>query len=152
MIQQVTNIVNNNLNSMIPLKLNIIKPETKVVSVRVDDIRPKHNNLVEWIADPNNIYIGRSVYISINGQKIWYPPNDSIWGNPYKNGTTEDNVNMYRTHIVNELRTGKISINELEKLRGKNLGCWCKKGGQDFPCHGDVLLTLLELNKQGLII
>ena len=29
---------------------------------------------------------------------------------------------------------------ELEKLRGKNLGCWCKPEG----CHGDIILSFLE--------
>ncbi len=29
---------------------------------------------------------------------------------------------------------------ELMKLKGKNLGCWCKPEG----CHGDVLIKILE--------
>ena len=34
-------------------------PETKVVCVRVDQIRPRYHNLEEWAQDPRNVYIGR---------------------------------------------------------------------------------------------
>jgi len=32
----------------------------------------------------------------------------------------------------------------LESLRGKRLGCWCKKKGREVPCHGDILVKLLQ--------
>ncbi len=112
---------------------------TKVVSVRVTDIRPQYNNLYEWMQDPNNVYIGRKCIVFINGSR--YPPNDSIWANPYKDG--DNIVGRYREYIINELNTGKISLVELNKLRGKTLGCWCKTKGLNIPCHGDVLLELL---------
>lgn len=31
----------------------------------------------------------------------------------------------------------------LLELNGKVLGCWCKKRG-DEPCHGDVIVKLIE--------
>jgi hypothetical protein len=31
---------------------------------------------------------------------------------------------------------------EVEKVRGKDLGCWCAPR----PCHGDVILSWLEQN------
>jgi len=33
-------------------------------------------------------------------------------------------------------------LKELEKLRGKILGCWCKPKA----CHGDVIIELLDEN------
>lgn len=44
---------------------------------------------------------------------------------------------MYRDYIVKKISSGEIDI---EALRGKNLGCWCKPEA----CHGDVLIELLE--------
>lgn len=36
------------------------------------------------------------------------------------------------------LSDGEVVL-PVEKLRGKNLACWCKRGA---PCHADVLLDL----------
>ena len=35
-------------------------------------------------------------------------------------------------------------INDIEELRGKVLGCWCKPS----PCHGDILLKILDERSQ----
>lgn len=134
----------------------IVQGETKVVCVKVNDIRPKYHDLGEWMEDPNNLYIGRKgvVFITRNDTKIRFPEKDSIWSNPYKIAgtlTRENVIELYRNHIINKIRTGEISTAELEKLRGKNLGCWCKENGQNIQCHGDILLELLELNKQGVL-
>jgi hypothetical protein len=59
-----------------------------VVRVRVSDLRPKYNNLAEWMADANNVYIGRRGIVFIDGKR--FPPTDSIWANPYKVGKDGD--------------------------------------------------------------
>lgn len=63
----------------------------------------------------------------------------SIWGNPYvigKDGTREEVIEKYREYIM-----GKPELlKQLESLRGKKLGCWCKPQ----KCHGDILIELLE--------
>ena len=38
------------------------------------------------------------------------------------------------------LRDGRIPIEAIGELRGKNLACWCPLGGS--PCHADSLLRL----------
>jgi hypothetical protein len=83
--------------------------------------------------------------VSPNGLEIIYVGRPSKFGNPFKVGykglTAADCVNLYRIHAK------KIPAAELEKLKGKNLSCWCKIGE---PCHVDVLLELLNqetLNK-----
>jgi hypothetical protein len=35
-------------------------------------------------------------------------------------------------------------MNSLHELKGKTLGCWCKKKSSD-ACHGDVLVELIKL-------
>jgi hypothetical protein len=64
----------------------------------------------------------------------------SKWGNPFtvaEYGRSEA-VSRYRVFL--QLRPcGNGSRLDLEELRGKNLGCWCRL---DQVCHADVLLEL----------
>ncbi len=70
----------------------------------------------------------------------------SKWGNPfsYKEGTQAqwraedraDSIAKYRDWVVKQPKL-MASLHELE---GKVLGCWCAP----LPCHGDVLVELIE--------
>jgi hypothetical protein len=63
----------------------------------------------------------------------------SKWGNMFVvgvDGTAEECVTKYRKFICFD--TGR-PIPGSEKLRDKNLACFCKIGE---PCHADVLLEL----------
>lgn len=69
----------------------------------------------------------------------------SIWGNPF---TVEQYgraqcIAMYRQYIIHRLETEPGLLAELMKLDGKRLGCFCKP----LPCHGDVLVELIEKAK-----
>lgn len=75
---------------------------------------------------PYDVYIGRG----------------SKWGNPFKigiDGDREEVIEKYRKYI---LKNKKI-LNDIEELRDKTLGCYC----HPLPCHGDVLIELLERKK-----
>lgn len=119
--------------------------KTKVVNVKTKNIRPNYLNLHEWMQDKDsNVYIGRGRVIFING--VRYPLQDSIWANPYKiteKQTRNDVLNLYREYIDKKLKSNSFLITELMKLEGKNLGCWCSPE----PCHGDILLELIEKYK-----
>ena len=99
-----------------------------------------------WKMPPNTVYVGRS----------------SRWGNPWTVGivncncrshgecyhnlfnvaTPEEAVELYRERIF---RLPPAFIDEVkEKLRGKNLACWCPL---NQPCHADVLLELANKEK-----
>lgn len=72
----------------------------------------------------NAVYIGR--------------PSD--FGNPFKaglNGTQKQVVKMFREWLKNRPALQKKALQE---LKGRDLLCFCKPK----PCHGDVLLELLE--------
>lgn len=117
---------------------------TQVVSVKVNHIRPKYNDLKEWMNDPNNVYIGRRGIVFVDGER--YPKHDSVWANPYKIdrlNTRISVINKYRHYILNKLDRGEISYDELLELKGKKLGCWCKDT-EYIPCHGDVLVDLIQ--------
>ena len=115
--------------------------ETKIVNVKVSNIRPKYKNLKEWSEDNDNVYIARKQIVFVDS--IRYPPDDSIWANPYKidtSTTREDVINKYKTYITDKINKNPFMKEELNKLKGKNLGCWC------YPekCHGDVLIELIN--------
>jgi len=117
--------------------------ETRVVCVKVADIRPEYDNLKEWMADPQNVYIGRRGIVFVDGKR--FPPKDSIWANPFKigkHGTREEVLAKYREYIEPKLDNLDWQ-RELKHLKGKTLGCWCVKPDQ-LVCHGQVLVELLE--------
>ena len=63
----------------------------------------------------------------------------SIWGNPFRIGVDGD-----RTEVLSKYRAWISSNNrllpQLPDLREKILGCYCSP----LPCHGDILIELLE--------
>lgn len=65
----------------------------------------------------------------------------SKWGNPFiigQDGDRQTVIKKYEEWIVNQ-----PVMKDLEELRGKILGCFC----DPLPCHGDVLIELLNLRK-----
>lgn len=140
---------NSNLNDNLISSLNLSnmnlnnnsKKKTTVVNVKVQYIRPTYNNLKEWLTDPNNIYIGRRGIVIIDSRRV--PEKDSIWANPFKikDYPNQDVCVLYKTYIIDKIKKEGLQ-KELESLRHKTLGCWCKPD----KCHGDVLLELLNDN------
>lgn len=78
-----------------------------------------------------DVYIGRAV-----NRGGWNLP-QSKWANPFsvKKYGREKALEMYEEHVI----TSGL-IDDIEELRGKQLGCWC----HPEKCHGDVLLQILE--------
>lgn len=78
-----------------------------------------------------DVYIGRAV--PRRGLKA------SFWANPFKvekDMSGKEVMIAYRQYV-----TARPSMLEkLEELRGKVLACWCKPK----PCHGDILVELIE--------
>lgn len=73
----------------------------------------------------------------------------SKFGNPFllgRDGTRAEVIEKYRLWLTGEAftdfkkRERKLILKCLSQLEGKVLGCWCKPK----PCHGDVLIQLLE--------
>lgn len=62
----------------------------------------------------------------------------SRWGNPYKigpDGDRQEVIRKYEYDFRAAIRRGEIVRKDLEALRGKRLGCYCKP----YDCHGDVI-------------
>tara|TARA_Y100001951_G_scaffold20673_1_gene15649 strand:- start:215 stop:529 length:315 start_codon:yes stop_codon:yes gene_type:complete len=62
---------------------------------------------------------------------------DGKWGNPFRDGTREENIAMYEKHL---LKSPEL-MQALPELLNKRLGCFCKPKA----CHGDVLKKYAEL-------
>lgn len=70
----------------------------------------------------------------------------SKWGNPFSHKpgtlakfirpTRQEAISAYEEWITNG--DGRYLLSDIEELRGKTLGCWCKPNA----CHGDVLIRL----------
>lgn len=79
----------------------------------------------------------------------------SKWGNPfsskqnstakYKTSTRGESIERYREWILRG--EGKYLLDDIHELEGKILGCWCDN---NQPCHGDVLVELVNQLKTGI--
>lgn len=125
------------------LPLLKIQHSPLVVNVKVAHIRPKYDNLKEWDANPNNVYIGRGPGpVFIDGAR--YPKHPTLFENPFtvgKQGTREEVVKKYREYIIDRLSKEPALLEQLHQLKGKTLGCWCAPE----LCHGHVLLELIDM-------
>lgn len=77
------------------------------------------------------------------------------WGNPFivgKHGSRERCVDLYEKLMAGYICLGTGNYEEqkaareyldknMEKLRGKNLACWCRAGD---ACHADILLKIVN--------
>jgi hypothetical protein len=71
--------------------------------------------------EPFDIFIGRP----------------SKWGNPFKIDEPYTRSEAIRLH-AEWITTQGVLLSQLDKLRGKTLGCYCKPEA----CHGDILLRM----------
>jgi hypothetical protein len=97
-------------------------------STRVVNIRGTHRET----APVYEVYIGRQC--NMGGWNL----TQSKWYNPYSvgaDGNIDQVLLRYRDHILQS-----PLYYEIEELRGRVLGCWCKPN----RCHGDVLIAILD--------
>jgi len=64
----------------------------------------------------------------------------SKWGNPFRIPRDGDRATVIRRYADEHLPAHPELLADLQELRGKTLGCWCKP----LACHGDVLVELLD--------
>lgn len=121
---------------------------TKVVCVKVKEIRPLFDNLKDWSENSSNVYIGRKGIVFVNGER--YPKKDSIWANPFKLSKESDRKTSLKKYeiYIREKIVSDGDVYDLFQLKGKNLGCWCKDSSlhesEQEACHGDVLVNLMD--------
>lgn len=112
------------------------KKNITVVCVRAANLRKMgYDNLHQWKNDnPNHVYVGRTLKLA--NQRV-VP--GSQWGNPYKvskNLTSDEVLAKYESYV----RRTDFLMNNIHKLEGKTLGCWCRTK----KCHAYVLKKLVD--------
>ncbi len=108
---------------------------TKVVNINKKSLHEQgYEDLEQWLKQEDHVYIGRAVrYVSGARQSKWANPfSKSKYG---RDGCID--------HYADYIQTRPDLLDQLEELRGKVLGCWCKPD----RCHGDVLMELLGREK-----
>ena len=111
----------------------------KVASLRKETGDP-NINLKTWMSNPQNVYVGRRGRIFIGSgddKEIFHYP-ASKFANPYllSEYTLEESLMLYKDY----LKSSGL-IDQLEELRGKNLGCFCDQCGK---CHAKILAKYLS--------
>ena len=94
----------------------------------------------KWLQDPNNLYIGRN--LSKYGKK--HGLSDSMWFrdiNELQKFRSYDKDEDFFTVYEQCIRATPELYSNLDSLKGKVLGCWCKLSQS---CHADVLIKLFE--------
>jgi hypothetical protein len=117
-----------------------MEKETKVVNVKVKYIRPAYADLEKWMENPDHVYIGRPGIVFIRGERFPKTKDRFDWGNPFKDG--DNCLVRYEEWLRKKIEKESFTefTEELKKLKGKTLGCWCKPE----RCHGDVLKKVLD--------
>lgn len=130
----------------------------KLFDVHVEFIRNLgYDDLNSWCQDCNNVYIGRKGIVFIkdsSDKKVRFPTNNSIWANPFKSkhhSSTKECLILYHNYILEKIHRENL-WDELLKLKGKNLGCWCVGSNKRFYtsdstnwiCHGEVLMYIIK--------
>lgn len=64
----------------------------------------------------------------------------SLWGNPFKSGTREQNIAAFRRYFLSRVVTDPAFRTATLVLKGKTLGCYCSP----LPCHADVIAEWLD--------
>lgn len=83
------------------------------------------------------------VNIRNNNDFDCYIGRPNLCGNPYKigeDGSREEVIEKYRTYFNFMMKTSVQFKRDIENLKGKRLGCYCKP----LPCHGDVIIEYLD--------
>ncbi|KJZ41451.1 DUF4326 domain-containing protein [Pseudomonas fluorescens] len=109
-------------NQLLDRKIPIRRVNLKITKVSNKDI-----------GDSYDIYIGRG----------------TLWGNPYqmgKEGTRDEVIAKFAYDFERRFLKLPDQFEEnIEKLRGKTLGCHCKPAA----CHGDVIANYLNSQDDG---
>jgi hypothetical protein len=79
------------------------------------------------------------------------PPAFGCFGNPFsvKKYGREKCIEMYRSYFLKRIEEDMAFREAVLTLKGKKLGCFCKKSGpngEDQACHGDVIKEWLDGN------
>lgn len=98
-----------------------------------------------WKMPPNTVKVDRSTGYGNPFVAGEFPSLSFAWFHDRRVETADEAVALFRKLLLLEAGRRDDTVDQLVKLRGKNLACWCAivdKNGKYNPCHADVLLSL----------
>ena len=119
------------------------------VCVGVKHLRPKSDNLREWMAKSGNILVLRRGRVFIkdksSGESKVFTYKESPWANPFQASkskyTLEEALEKFTEHLDKLLENPKTRKDFLELRNAKELGCFCEPGEK---CHRDIIIKKLK--------
>jgi hypothetical protein len=122
----------------------MVKAQRTSVSTSPDNSgipAPMPRTTVVHVKDGCDEYIGRAM--------PGYAP--SVFQNEYRvgpDGTLDEVLDKFEIKLRKRLENEPALRAALQALKGKRIGCWCKRkrdaSGKPKRCHGDLLVFLLE--------
>lgn len=91
------------------------------------------------VIPPGAEYIGRAM--------PHYGLKASKFANPFKLKDGEprgSTIQRYKEWLWEQIRSGKITLEDLLSLENKDLVCFCKQPNKEVACHGDVLVAAVS--------
>ena len=120
---------NDKTDSKAGCEAGSVSNDKQVLTTKVVKIQRKAGKVVQGC----DIYIGREC--KLGGWML----EESVWHNPYKLSDCKDSTECLQKYLEYISNRPDLLI-RLHELKGKTLGCWCKPK----PCHGDVLVWLIQ--------
>lgn len=117
----------------------------KGVCVKVKHLRPRHDNLREWLGSETHHLATRHgrVFIGSGDSKHVFHYAGSEWANPFtvKEHGLEKSLELYKQHLSQLLEKEEVSIRFMQLSKMTEIGCFCDPSAK---CHRDVILAKLE--------
>jgi hypothetical protein len=110
---------------------------TPPVDPRLTPKRIQRKRIKGWRMPKGAVYVGRPTHFGND----WTMKDAAIRGHLDPRVQRQWAIDAYRHDVMRNLNTPgtRWHRDELKKLRGKDLACWCPL---DQPCHADVLLEI----------
>lgn len=119
------------------------------VCVKAAALRPRYDNLAEFLADPKNVLVCRRgrVWITKAGEKTVFVWRDSPFANPFRVGdgpgqySLSESLRLYKQHLHQLLQSPEVRAAFLQLAAVERIGCFCDIGHR---CHRDIIVETLR--------
>jgi hypothetical protein len=113
------------------------------VCVKVASLRPRHNNLKEWVeASPKHVLVTRRGRVFLDRTTVYQYP-ESEWANPFpvgKKHTLDQSLRLFEAHLATLLEDPEKKARFVDMMSGaEEIGCFCAPGAR---CHRDILIRV----------
>lgn len=144
--RDVTNVVINVMEHKQSISASMSTPTTTVsTTISARSTRRKATRVVALRRKNGMVIQDCDVYIGRACARGGWALKQSKWHNPFSIRQCGGNAAKAVAKFEAMLKNNPKLMAEVKTLRGKVLGCWCKKPNTpSAPCHGDVLARLAD--------